>query len=182
VIVGETSFKSANTSSIEIVPASRRLGNDLETKVNLTVAGGSITAVKVTDSGIGFVNGEVVTISSENNVAEGFAVLRTHGTGEGYYKTRDGFLSDTKKLSDGFYYQEYSYDVRSSVIDNFKDTLKNIVHVAGTKYFSSLFYNSINISNTQITTTIIVDDKDMRITVNDDVRVLLDGSTRIIIG
>lgn len=152
-IVGEFSGYEANVVSVTTRPMSARMGADVTMLSTLTIGEGALTSIKVTDSGFAFANGEVVTITSGDKTAEGFAVLQTHGTGSGYYKDSGGFLSDDKKLSDGYYWQEYSYEVQSAVIDDFKKILKKIVHVAGTKSFDALIYDTINTFDTDISTT-----------------------------
>lgn len=127
-----------------------RYGSDITTDKTLVIGAGAITGLQVLDSGFGFVNGEIVTITGGLNTANGFAVDMTHGTGSGYYKSRDGFLSDTKMLSDGFYWQEYSYEVRSGVVSEFKSILKSVIHVAGTGYFDKLVFDSINTTTPEI--------------------------------
>ena len=55
----------------------------------------------------------------------------------------DGFLSGTKKLYDAYYYQDYSYEVRSSVtLDKYEAMLKQLLHVAGTVYFANTVTSS----------------------------------------
>ena len=152
MIAGTDSGATANIDLIEERIFSQRLGLDNEMDISVSSTEGSITGIQVIDSGFGFINAENVTITSNGKSAEGVGLLITHGEGTGYYQTRDGFLSDSKKLSDGWYYQEYSYDVRSGVINEFKNNLKNILHVAGTKYFSSLFYDTINSGNNTVET------------------------------
>lgn len=65
-------------------------------------------------------------------------------THPGRYTSTDGFLSADKKLQDGFYYQEYSYEISSSKsLTEFKDPMMELVHPSGTKLFSK-----VNISQT----------------------------------
>jgi len=66
-------------------------------------------------------------------------------------------LSDQKKLFDGEYYQDYSYEIISSVVLNkYEEMLKKVLHLSGTKYFSRYEYNetanaSIEVLDTNIT-------------------------------
>ena len=154
-IIGADSGYTSNIVSIEIHTKSNRLGMDATLDSMLTAGAGSVTAAEVIDSGFGFTNGEHIVVTNDAGLtANGYAVLQTHGTGSGYYKSTDGFLSDVKKLADGYYYQEYSYEVRSAVIDDFKKILKKIVHVAGTQSFDAVVYDSINTIDTSVNTTI----------------------------
>lgn len=142
-VMGMNSGATANVVLTEIVMSSKMYGMDAETYISLTSANGVLEQVQVLDSGIGYNDLDELTLESNNgNIAHGFGTLETIGTGSGYYKDRNGFLSSTKKLIDGDYWQYYSYDVRSSVIDDRKKELKKVVHVAGTKYFDTLRYES----------------------------------------
>ena len=145
-IVGTDSGTVSNVVSVAFIEDAPRFGHDISILYNLVVGSGAITSVQVLDSGFGFVNGEMVTLTSliGNNSADGYAVDTTMGTGSGYYKDTESFLSNVKRLSDGYYWQEYSYDVRSGVVSEFKSILKNVIHVAGTGYFDTLLFDTIN--------------------------------------
>jgi hypothetical protein len=142
IITGTNSGATANVTFSEIIN-SIDFGMDANTGISLTSSNGVIKTVEVLDSGLGYNDSDEITLESNtNNLAFGYGVLETLGTGSGYYKDRNGFLSSDKKLFDGDYWQFYSYDVRSSVIDPRKKDLKKIVHVAGTKYFDTIQYET----------------------------------------
>ena len=55
---------------------------------------------------------------------------------QGYYKSDKGFLSNSYKLQDSFYYQIYSYVISSvESINTYRDIIKTLVHPTGTKLF-----------------------------------------------
>jgi hypothetical protein len=144
VVVGQQSGTTANVNFIVRSAVKPPIGADAEIADALSVSNGSITSITLTESGYGFRDGEPVTIALGNNQTTGFAVCLTSGVGRGYYRRKGGFLSDQKKLYDGYYYQEYSYDIRSSVtLDKYKEMLREIAHVAGTKNFASLVTTSL---------------------------------------
>jgi len=119
----------------------------------------AITQLQILDSGYGFINSETVSITSSNNdsLASGIAVLSRQGEAQGFYSQKGGFLSDQKKLFDGNYYQDYSYEIISSVVLNkYEEMLKQVLHLSGTKYFSKYEYaeaanSSVNILDVNIT-------------------------------
>jgi hypothetical protein len=155
-IMGSDSGFYANITLIDIRDGSRRYGSDVEFDASVAVGAGAITNAVIVDSGFGFTNGESVTLSLGSNTAEGWAVVSTQGTGSGYYRDRNGFLSNTKKLTDGYYYQEYSYEVQSSVSNKLKEVLKDVIHVAGLGYFEKFVYDSINSSNTNSNSSLTI--------------------------
>lgn len=142
-IVGMSSGATANVLYTEIKPFASSFGLDANVEITLSAANGVLETVQVIDSGIGYGDDDTLLLTSNSNAqASGDGILKTIGTGSGYYKSDDGFLSDVKKIFDGRYYQWFSYDVRSAVIDPAKRELKKVVHVAGTKYFDSLRYDT----------------------------------------
>lgn len=141
IISGLNTGASANVNGYEFI-SNNYFGKDAVVNSRFLESQGAVTKVEVTISGFGFLQNEEVVLTKENISAFGFANLHGHGIGEGYYKDRNGFLSNTKYLYDGIYYQPFSYEVRSSIINKDKAELAKITHVAGTKYFDKIVYNA----------------------------------------
>ena len=56
----------------------------------------------------------------------------------GRYLGTKGFLSWNNRLQDNYYYQEFSYVLKSpNLVDVYRDVVQNILHVAGTKMFGN---------------------------------------------
>ena len=152
-IIGVSSGFSANIADVRTDFDSRYLGFNSDISAESITSNGVITSVEIVDSGFGYVDNEEIVFAKGNEVAIATSRLGTGGKGTGYYKRNGGFLSDTKKLFDGVYYQEYSYDILSSIqLNKYEQMLKQILHVAGTQYFGTLDYKSfipstINIGN-----------------------------------
>lgn len=142
----------ANVTLVSEDANSEYLGLNAIIFANTVTANGSITSMEIVDSGFGYFDGEELTFENQFGISSGFAVVEKSGRGQGFYQKKGGLLSDTKKLFDGYYYQEYSYDVQSSLtLDKYSDMLKKILHVAGTKYFGSFIYNTKANSQTNVT-------------------------------
>lgn len=147
---GELSGVTANVTFVQPdnVPrpwdlSERYVGVDAVIIANAQTSTGSVTTLDVVDSGFGYVEGEEVSFTKGDLTGSASASIEKQGTGTGFYKSRDGFLSDTKKLQDGDYYQPYSYEVRSSItLDRYRDMLREVLHVAGTKAFGALYYRA----------------------------------------
>jgi hypothetical protein len=160
-IVGTSSGTTANILSTEEITSSDAAGLNMDLGVSVQVNPGAISSLYVLDSGFGFEQDEIVTITINDNdsVASGFAELGKHGRGTGYYREKGGFLDDQKKLYDGYYYQEYSYEILSSInLNKYRDMLVNVMHFAGTKLFGALIKETtantnISINNTEISIT-----------------------------
>lgn len=143
-IVGTDTATEANVDSVSVSRGSNVHGFNAVIPSELGTSTGAVSSLQVLDSGFGFTNGEEVTGVKDGSVSfTGFANNQTHGTGRGFYLERGGVLSSTKMLQDGVYWQDYSYEVRSSVaLERYRDMLKEIVHVAGTALFGSFILDS----------------------------------------
>ena len=152
-LTGESSGSVANISLIEIDKNVLQIGLNAFIQANVQTGNGSVSSMNVYDSGFGFLNDENATFTSNDGTRSGTVRINLgkQGFSEGFYKNRKGFLSDGKKLFDGEYYQEYSYEIRSSVTsDKYADMLKKVLHVAGTK----AFYNVVFVDTANTHTTI----------------------------
>lgn len=149
LLISTQSGAVSNIDFIEISPESDRQGKNAKFQIDLRTGNGVIKEVQVLDSGYGYNNYNQLTLMNGNNVAFGFGELQTSGTGSGYFKNHNGFLSSNKRIFDGLYYSFHSYDVKSSVINSHKRNLKKIIHTAGTKYYDSLEYDSLNVIDLQ---------------------------------
>jgi hypothetical protein len=145
VLTGDASGVTANIIAVQSMPISRPLGFNAVLDIDLASSNGVVTALEPIDSGFGYEQDETVSFSSNTNSELGTAIvdLGRSGASVGRYKQVGGVLSGPKKLYDGIYYQEYSYDIRSSVtLDRYEEMLKQLLHVEGTKYFGSLYHRS----------------------------------------
>jgi hypothetical protein len=150
-LYGVASGASANLIGIADDLTSTYLGNNTIISANVQNAMGSIANVMIFDSGWGYLNEEDVFLQKANSdiIAEGSAVLKKQGSAAGFYLNHDGFLSDKDKLYDGFYYQDFSYVVKTSLsFDKYAEMLKNIIHVAGTQVFYEIAFETFIIDTT----------------------------------
>jgi len=135
---------------------SKSMGVNSIVTANVVTEVGSVTNIDVIDSGLGYQHDELGDFYSLDGTRAGTAHMLlgtrtsntdsqgTQGKTLGFYRDRNGFLSDTKKIYDGYYYQDYSYEIRSAVtLDKYEAMLKQLLHVAGTKYFASSVISSI---------------------------------------
>lgn len=160
-ITGKTSGITANVTSVYVDANSRAAGDNANISANVITSAGAISGIEVVDSGFGYEHDESLTLISDNgiNIATGKVNVIKQGFGEGRYTSTRGFLDDAMYIHDGDYYQDYSYEVQSSIsFDNYSQLLKDILHVAGTKMFgklviSSILNNNFEVANSSITTS-----------------------------
>lgn len=104
---------------------------------------GAITAVQVDNNGIQYSANFPITVNnlsrSGTTPATGDPIISGIVEDPGRYTDTKGFLSWDKKIRDNFYYQEYSYVLRSSKsVKTYRDTVHEVVHPAGTKMFGQV--------------------------------------------
>ena len=103
---------------------------------------GAIFDVNINQQGSGYDKFSAANIfnisdSFSGTQAQGFPLVTGIVTHPGFYDGTRGFLSWNNKLQDNFFYQEYSYVVRSrQFINAYRKVAKDVVHPAGTKMFS----------------------------------------------
>jgi len=158
-IVGENSGAEANVQLQIVDQNTHAVGLNFDVETKLKTGNGAIAGLQVIDSGFGYIEQENVMIFSNTNPGvetTGVAILGKQGKGSGYYREKGGFLSDQKKLYDGFYYQEYSYEIRSSIaLDKYKEIMRQVMHFAGTQMFGALLHQTEIAANLTIDETII---------------------------
>jgi hypothetical protein len=151
---GQISGASANARFITNDANTLFVGNNGIVNAYAGVASGAITDIKIINSGLAYEQDEIVTIRKETTevVAEATVNLINQGVGEGYFKSTRGFLNSDKYIHDGDFYQFYSYQVKSALpLELYRDTLKKLTHMAGTKLFGSMIRTST--ANLSIKTT-----------------------------
>jgi len=102
---------------------------------------GCPTAVSIFDTGFDFER-ETFTAIIESELGCTATLSFTTGAVNvktGRFKDSRGMLSNVNRLQDNFYYQNYSYVIRSNVPSNkWLDIVKNTAHPAGTAIFGEL--------------------------------------------
>lgn len=137
-ISGATSGTQATIQSVVEIDDSPIYGKSASIASPAKTANGTIVSVDVMSSGFGYTNSEIVTLSATGNpyVATGIARLVKQGIGEGYWDDTGSFISGDKMVQDSDFYQDFSYQVESSLsLERYADILKDTVHLAGTKTF-----------------------------------------------
>lgn len=104
-------------------------------------ANGTITGVRVLDSGFAYRNREVVIVERTTRPLATSAQLRVNLSGvanaEGYYASTRSHVSSARGfIQDGEFYQEFSYQVQSPLsLDRYRDIALELVHPAGQALF-----------------------------------------------
>jgi hypothetical protein len=148
-----SSGATANIVTITYEDNPAVMGFNLSVNSKFTIGNGAIRTLKVIDSGFGFVPDESVII---DNFGEATAKVLTQGTSAGYYRQKGGFLSDDKKLFDGYFWQNYSYQIISAMtLKKYEKMLKQLSHPIGTIMFGRLVHVRDLITELQVDCNIV---------------------------
>jgi hypothetical protein len=132
--------RSFNVLSISRDYTSKKIGFNAIIDTSTEFAVGKILAVDVTNSGYGYSDGVQVSLLDNTGRVRAVGTARARGQGkiEGRWSSQESHLNfqDGKVLQDSNYYQDYSYEISSTIdINTYKSTLDEIAHLAGTKMF-----------------------------------------------
>jgi hypothetical protein len=97
---------------------------------------GNILEIVVTDSGINYKDPTITVTNTTGTNAELKAVLGYVYEEPRRYRSHDNFPSSKSKLQDSYYYQQFSYVVKSNISTHvWLDRMKKIVHPTGSMLF-----------------------------------------------
>ena len=114
-------------------------------KVDQISLAGGIKKLSIVNSGLNYGGDVVVDVFNQNGVKNSrvFALSSAITEYPGYFSGNSGKASANKRIQDSDYYQVYSYVLRAKVsFDTYFETLKQIVHPAGTKMIGSVLVNT----------------------------------------
>jgi hypothetical protein len=129
------------------------LGNNAVIYGNVVIGTGLVDTVRILNSGLGYYtkneNIQLYNSTQANTSKLSKATINLGGVGsqEGFWSDTRGFLDSNKYIQDSYYYQEYSYDIRSSkALDKYKKILKDLFHPAGNELFGRSLMTSTDSS------------------------------------
>lgn len=157
-IEGRRSGATATVASYVYDYEFEAMGNNAIIAANVKTANGIATLLEVVDSGYGYSQDEELELVNPDNVfvISGRSKLERQGTGEGFWRSTAGFLSNDKRLHDGKYYQAFSYEVQTELsLERYSEVLKKIVHVAGMRMFGKVVLRPVIDATPQIESSIV---------------------------
>lgn len=152
-LFGEASAVTANIVAISENENTPQIGLNAVVQTKVQTASGSVSSLDIIDSGFGYIPDETATFMSADESRSGTAkiTLGKSGISEGFYRDKKGQISADKKIFDGEYYQDFSYEIRTPIrVDKYAEMLKNIIHVSGTKMFSATVLSEVANSSLNI--------------------------------
>ena len=149
---------SYDVLSVERDYTTKRFGENASVINKTLFSQGRIAGAEIRNSGFGYVDGETVTLVGSDGTKHARATLRASSQGitsgfwgsqsshlNGYWTNPDNNLFEyydgKMKIQDSDYYQEYSYEIRSTVDPRkYKKVVKDTMHLAGSKLFGNFIY------------------------------------------
>jgi hypothetical protein len=128
-----------------------------------TNANGTITGATLTYAGSGYTKIPFINVRTKNGSGAAFSTtvnefnltaaisgkVKKAGIGKkiGYWDSDRGFLDSNKYIQDSYFYQDFSYQVRTAAtLDKYKNILYKTFHTAGNELFGA--YNKVLIEPT----------------------------------
>lgn len=89
-------------------------------------------------------------LNTKYNVS-GYAILDAVGSLRGKWASTAGFASSDKYLQDSYYYQDYSYEIQSSLpFADYADIMKKIYHLVGNEMFGKIIKTDLSIGGSYV--------------------------------
>jgi len=108
-------------------------------KIEQTDLAGGIKKISIINSGLNYGADVVLNTFGENRSARVIGLRSAITNYPGYFSGNRGKISSTKKIPDGNYYQDFSYELKSEVsFDNYFEVLRKLIHPSGTRMFGSI--------------------------------------------
>jgi hypothetical protein len=123
-------------------------GNNAIITSTISGSNGAITGIEITDSGFGYSENENLTLVSNTNpsIARGISIVYKAGKGQGKWLNRKSFSSDEMYIQDGFFYQNYSYQIIAErMLSSYETLVRDLIHPAGIALFGA--YRAIDYVN-----------------------------------
>ncbi len=136
LLVGTQSGARANVVSVYADHDNAPAGRNATITANTITSNGAVVGAAIVDAGFGFQDGDEIWLGDGSNptpnAAYGIVRLGPIGTSKGFFSQTGGFMSSDKRFFDGYYYQNFSYEITSNhQLSEYVQALKKVVHVAG---------------------------------------------------
>lgn len=121
----------------DILPV--EVGSGYTGNVSVTIPGGDPDAIAFANVEDGEITSYSIFYGGSGYPMPGQLISNDPEADQGWYSDNKGFLSDTIKLQDSYFYQQFSYVVRTgNSIDTWRDSFNKLVHPAGFIYFPEI--------------------------------------------
>lgn len=124
-------------------------GEDAIITADAIFANGIATSVQIIAAGYGFEPQDQIEMSSPNNTSSilGTAIVDSYGVAQGYWTSNNSFISSSTRLTDSFYYQNFSYELQTQVATSqFANAVMSLMHPTGYQMFGKFAMHDTQIN------------------------------------
>lgn len=136
-----------HTSSMNIISPGGYGGSDAVVVGKAILGEGVVSQLGILSTGYNYANNQFISLENTSNTTldiSGTIVLDDIGYNEGSFLNTKSFLSADKYLFDGYYYQNYSYVIKSSrPADLYREYIEKIIHPTGNILFGEIFLKGL---------------------------------------
>ena len=163
ISVASTTGAGANLIATNIQGASANVSIDA---ANNITGVGSIRAVELKNFGVNYTTANVSLVAIGDGNANLTPIISGLGIQEGNWVGDFGKI-DYKRIQDSFYFQDFSYVIRSGLaFTKYQETLKSIIHPAGLQAFGEILIQStLDLTPIMLTTIEALKDEIQELTV-----------------
>jgi hypothetical protein len=139
-VLSNTGITINNAGSGYVVNDKHFLNHGAYIMVSGVNESGAITAIKILSYGSNFASAQTFTMTGSGNGLANITIpIAASVTYEGAYIGSGGQLSSSQKIQDSYYWQQFSYVIRSSAsIRQWGDVVKKILHPVGSQMFGEI--------------------------------------------
>lgn len=140
-----------SVSVVDPITSAYGQGADAVIHANVVIGTGLVGAVRIFNSGLGYYTKEEdiqlynSTQANTSQISTATINLGGVGTQEGFWADTRGFLDSNKYIQDSYYYQEFSYEVKTSkALNKYRKILKDVFHPVGNELFGRSLLLSVD--------------------------------------
>lgn len=138
IIISYPDTLNGTSASLQVTGIMGDGANVVVDVANNTGGIGSIKKIESVNFGVDYSTANVSTVGVGNQDAVIVPVIQGSGITVGQFTNDDGKI-DNKKIQDSYYYQQYSYVIKSGIeISRYREVLKKIIHPAGLEVFGEI--------------------------------------------
>jgi hypothetical protein len=142
------STTTGSSASLTITGIQGTSANVIVDSANNTTGIGSIRSIKIKNFGVNYTNASANVLTVGDGNANLTPIISGLGIKDGDWINDDGKI-DYKIIQDSYYYQDYSYVIKSGLtFAEYSSTLKKIIHPAGLQPFGEIqIVGNINVES-----------------------------------
>ena len=144
---------------VDVDYSSKVIGNNSKIESKTEFAVGRIAEVAINDTGFGYIDTSEAFLTNDQDEIQTKGIIEAEMQGQtsgywssisshlnGFIESNNGleYYDSSMKIQDSDFYQEYSYEIKSTLgIERYETLLRESAHLAGTKMFGKFSYKNV---------------------------------------